>query len=65
MKTDRPVVYKGLKSGPACHRPDCGANCAYAGACKAQWNGSSWSGVIALALAATAILFAGYAILLG
>ncbi len=63
MKTDKVTLYRGLEAGPSCMRPDCAANCAYAGACKAQWGAGSRSPALALALAAVVAILAGYAYL--
>lgn len=65
MNTDSPKIYKTLKAGPSCRKPDCGASCDYAYACQHQFDSGSASMIVPLVLLVTVVSLATIAFLGG
>ena len=65
MKTQPVAIYRNEPAAPSCRRTDCAADCAYAGACRAQWGAMAKSPVPALILTAAVIVFVAYAMIAG
>jgi len=64
MLADKPHLYRTLKAGPSCRKPDCGASCDYAYACQHQFDSGS-SMIVPLVLLVTVVSLATIAFLGG